>query len=65
MTSFLLTEEPDVFKLKQLVVSSLHGLALKTLKQKIKFNENKLNAIYYNKDTNKKKIRLSRQDLNP
>jgi len=33
--------------------SSSHDLALKTLEQKIKLNENKLNAIYYNKDTNK------------
>jgi len=46
MTSFLFTGERDVFELKQLVISDWHGLALKTLEQKIKFNENKLNAIY-------------------
>jgi len=39
MTSFLFTGERDVFELKQLVVSSWHGLGLKTLEQKIKFKK--------------------------
>jgi len=54
MTSFLFTSERDGFELKQLVVSSWHGLALKNLEREIKFIENELNAFYFNKDTNKK-----------
>ena len=39
MTSFLFTGERDVSELKQLVVSSWHGLlALKNLEREIKFN---------------------------
>jgi len=46
MTSILFTGGRDVFELKQLVVSSWHGLALKNLERETKFNENELNAIY-------------------
>jgi len=53
MTSFLFTGERDVFERKQLVVSSWHGLALKNLEREIKFNENELNAFYFEKDTSK------------
>jgi len=57
MASFLFTGERDVFELKQLVVSSWHGLALKNLEREIKFNENELNAFYFEKHTNKKKYK--------
>jgi len=47
MTSILFTGERDVFELKQLVVSSLHGFALKNLDREIKFNENERSAIHF------------------
>jgi len=53
MTSFLFTDERFVFELKQLVVSSWHGLALKNLEREIKFNKNEMNAFYFKKDTKK------------
>jgi len=46
MTSILFTGGRDVFEMKQLVVSSWHGLALKTSEGDIKFKENELKAIY-------------------
>jgi len=55
MTSILFTEkkngERDVFELKQVVLRSWHGLALKNLTRDVIFNDNKPNAMY------KKKLR--------